>query len=133
MLDWGKVNPDLLDQSFRKDVEQFLQASPYRWWVSYGYRSLEEQAELYKVYQAGGPRAAPAGRSAHNYGLAVDVVLDGSEKAGLQALWDTKLPGWLWLKAQSIIHPHLRTGWKYADYGHIEHVGWEAEAKKKGY
>lgn len=133
MIEWGKVDPSLLDPSFRKDVEAFLQSSPHRWWVSYGYRSLDEQASLYAKYQAGGPRAAPAGRSAHNYGLAVDVVLDASEKAGLQALWDTALPGWSWLKMKSIAHPRLRTGWRYSDFGHIEAVGWEQAAKARGY
>ena len=133
MLDWGKVKPELLDLDFRKDVESFLGGSPYRWWVTYGYRSLDEQAALYKAYQAGGPRAAPAGRSAHNFGLAVDVVLDQSDQKGLQAEWNVTVPGWLWLKAHSIPHPRLRTGWTYQDYGHLEAVGWERIAKAKGY
>lgn len=133
MIQWGQVDPLKLDPAFREDVEAFLGKSPYRWWVSYGYRSLEEQAALYVKYQAGGPRAAPAGRSAHNYGLAVDVVVDQSEQKGLQAEWVVTAPGWLWLKANSIPHPRLRTGWKYADYGHLEAVGWEKAAKAKGY
>lgn len=133
MIDWGKAAPHLLDPTFRADVDAFLGASPRRWWVTYGFRTLAEQAALYAKYQAGGPRAAPAGRSAHNYGLAVDVVLDQSDQKGLQADWDVTVPGWLWLKTKSILHPRLRTGWKYADYGHIEAVGWERVAKVKGY
>jgi len=39
-------------------------------------RSLAEQRKLYAAYKRGtGGRAAPPGESAHNYGLAVDVVI----------------------------------------------------------
>lgn len=129
MLDWGKVNPALLRKAFKADVEAFLQSSPYRWEVRYGFRSLEEQAALYKTYQAGGPRAAPAGRSAHNFGLAVDVVLDGSDQAGTQADWDTSHPGWTWLTVECKRHPRLHSGASYADYGHLEAVDWIAQSK----
>lgn len=134
MLDWQKVNPEELDPVFRKDVESFLSASPYLWGVTYGLRSLALQEELYRKYLAGGPRAAPPGRSAHNFGLAIDVTLDGDpHKTGVQPDWVTTHAGWLWLKTKSLLHPRLRTGWKYADYGHIEAVGWEQMAKAKGY
>lgn len=44
-----------------------------------GLRSFEEQAELYRKYKAGGPLAAPPGRSNHNYGIAFDIgVFTGS-------------------------------------------------------
>lgn len=133
-LSWGKVDPSLLDPAFRKDVEAFLTASPYLWGVAYGYRSLEQQDELYRKHLAGGPRAAPPGRSAHNFGLAIDVMLDGDpKKPGIQPDWVTTHAGWLWLKAQSIPHPRLRTGWRYKDYGHIEAVNWQLMAKAKGY
>ena len=39
-----------------------------------GYRSPEEQADLYAKYLAGGALAAPPLLSFHNYGLAVDLV-----------------------------------------------------------
>lgn len=133
-IDWQKVDPNGLDFQFRQDVELFLAESPYTWGVVYGFRSLVLQKELYDKYVAGGPRAAPPGRSAHNFGLAIDVVLDGDpQKPGMQMDWVTTHAGWLWLKAKSIAHPRLRTGWKYADYGHIETVNWEAAAKAKGY
>ena len=38
-----------------------------------GTRSLAEQAELFEKFKAGGPLAAPPGRSNHNYGIAFDV------------------------------------------------------------
>lgn len=44
-----------------------------------GTRSYEEQAELYKKYKAGGPLAAPPGRSNHNFGIAFDIgIFEGS-------------------------------------------------------
>lgn len=38
-----------------------------------GTRGPDEQAELFEKFKAGGPLAAPAGRSNHNYGIAFDV------------------------------------------------------------
>jgi peptidoglycan L-alanyl-D-glutamate endopeptidase CwlK len=53
--------------------------------VTSGMRSYAEQAELYAKYQAGGPLAAPPGKSNHNFGLAFDVTIfkgsDDPEKA----------------------------------------------------
>jgi peptidoglycan LD-endopeptidase CwlK len=44
-----------------------------------GTRSYEEQAELYRKHKAGGPLAAPPGRSNHNFGIAFDIgVFTGS-------------------------------------------------------
>ena len=37
-----------------------------------GTRTWDEQAELYRKYKAGGPKAAPPGYSWHNYGTAID-------------------------------------------------------------
>lgn len=44
-----------------------------------GYRSLRKQAELYDAYKKGGPLAAAPGKSAHNYGLAVDIAIVGAK------------------------------------------------------
>jgi peptidoglycan L-alanyl-D-glutamate endopeptidase CwlK len=43
--------------------------------VTSGTRSFAEQEELYKKYLAGGPLAAPPGKSNHNFGLAFDVTI----------------------------------------------------------
>lgn len=43
--------------------------------VTSGTRSFEEQAELFRKFQAGGPVAAPPGKSNHNFGLAFDVTI----------------------------------------------------------
>lgn len=53
--------------------------------VTSGMRSFEEQAELFAKFKAGGPIAAPPGKSNHNFGLAFDVTMfkgsDDPEKA----------------------------------------------------
>ena len=125
MIIWRSVDPTLLDPDFRRDVEAFLAASPYTWYVVSGFRPLEEQERLWRAHLAGGPKAAPPGRSAHNYGLAIDVVLDTDpDKPGLQPSWNTKLAGWGWLKASSIPHPRLKNGWSFGDWPHIERYRW---------
>jgi hypothetical protein len=127
VITW-RCSPASLDQKFLEDVASLLGNSPYSWYVVSGYRSIPEQIALYKKYQAGGPRAAPPGRSAHNFGLAVDVVLDlDSAKPGLQPSWNTKLPVWLWLKAKCAVHPRLKNGWSFNDWPHVEAVGWKGK------
>lgn len=125
MLFW-RCDPEELDPAFRRDVEAFLEPSPYIWYALSGYRSMEEQRKLYDAYRLKlGPKAAPPGRSAHNYRLAIDVVLDTDpDKPGLQPSWDTKLAGWLWLKAKSIPHPRLKNGWSFGDWPHLERYNW---------
>jgi hypothetical protein len=52
-----------------------------------GYRTPEQQAQLYAAYKAGtGNVAAPAWRSFHNYGLAADVT--PVNPANYQRMWD---------------------------------------------
>jgi len=118
-----------LHLGFLVDVSKLLEESPYAWYVISAHRPIEEQERLWKIYQAGGPRAAPPGKSAHNYGLAVDVVLDyDPDKPGLQPSWDTKLAGWLWLKAVTLKHPRLKGGWRFGDWPHIEKYKWQLYA-----
>lgn len=129
MIDWRQVDPALLDPRFREDLEALLGPSPFAWVVTFGFRSLAEQALLWDKYQAGGPRAAPPGKSAHNYGLAVDVVLDADPgRPGLQASWDTKHPGWVWLFNAVAAHPRLKSGQSFGDGGHIERYHWQEHA-----
>lgn len=126
MIIW-RVDASPLNPVFREDVADLLGRSPFTWVVTYGYRSLAEQASLYEKYQAGGPRAAPPGESAHNYGLAVDVVLDlEPDVPGLQPSWDTSKPGWVWLFNAVAAHPRLKSGASFGDGGHIERVHWKA-------
>lgn len=55
-----------------------------------GFRNWISQHKLYGDYLAGrGGKAAPAGLSAHNYGIAWDLAADGDEKKpGLQPSWN---------------------------------------------
>lgn len=122
MLYW-RVDANELEPGFRKDVEDVL-ASPYDWYATYGYRSLELQADLYKKYLQGGPKAAPAGQSAHNFGLAIDIVLDASNAPGLQPNWDITRPEWQWLFKTLAAHPRLKSGVSFNDGGHIEKFNW---------
>lgn len=114
-----------LKPGFLADIEKFFAKSSYTWYVLSAYRSLEEQAALYEKYKQGGPKAARPGESAHNYGLAIDVVLDTDpDKPGLQPSWDVKLAGWGWLKSASIPHPRLQCGWSFGDWPHVQRFNW---------
>ncbi len=126
MIDWRTVDPTKLQPRFREDLESILQGSAETWVVTHGYRSLAEQAELWAHYQRGGPKAAPPGRSAHNFGLAVDVVLDGSVSPGLQPDWNTAHPGWTWLFDAVWQHPRLHSGRDFGDADHLEALGWKS-------
>jgi len=123
-----RVDPMGLRQPFRDDVTLLLALSPYAWTVTYGLRTLAEQEALFKKYQAGGPRAAPPGKSPHNFGLAIDVALDGSPDPGLQPDWDTTHAGWVWLFDAIFAHPRLHSGKSFHDADHVEAVGWKAIA-----
>jgi hypothetical protein len=71
-----------------------------------------------------GPKAAPGGKSAHNFGLAIDVALDGAPLPGLQMTWNTNSAGWRWLKANTVPHPRLKNGWSFGDWPHVERYRW---------
>lgn len=59
---------------------------------TFGHRSWAQQHQLRQNFlNKTGGQAAPAGLSAHNYGLAWDVCADGDkDKGGLQPSWDVK-------------------------------------------
>lgn len=121
MIVW-RADPTKLNTAFRRDVEAVLTQGPHTWYVLSGYRSNLEQADLYRKHLAGGPRAAPPGRSAHNFGLAVDVVPDVDDATpGLQPSWDVKHEAaWTWLAATVDWHPRLKHGRVFGDWPHIE-------------
>ncbi len=85
-----------------------------------GFRDLVEQAALWDAYQKGGPRAAPPGKSAHNYGMAVDFLayrkgaLLGSSSEPEYALMEELAPRYT-----------LKTLRRLNDAGHVELDGWE--------
>jgi hypothetical protein len=81
-----------LDPRFRPYVEALLAVA--RGWgvaatVTSTYRSLEDQKRLHQRYQAGLSRfpAAAPGSSAHNYGLAADLVTRPDVNAWLGQIW----------------------------------------------
>lgn len=100
-------------------------------YVSYfGFRSMGESHRLRMLYLSGkGPRAAPAGRSAHNFGLGDDSALDGDRTTpGLQADWATKR--YLILKEEAE-REGLHCGAAYDDHGHLSWPGWEGKKLDK--
>src|SRR5712664_3606753 len=74
--DRGRVVPQF-NQQFGDRLQRGLTdaeaATGGRASLSSGYRTPEEQAALYQRYQQGGPLAAPAGRSRHQFGTAADL------------------------------------------------------------
>lgn len=134
MIIW-LCDKNMLQKEFADDVESILEPSIDTWYVTSGFRSLDEQSILYAKYLRGGAKAAPPGKSAHNYHLACDVVPDGDiSKPGLQMMWDiikkvvglpsTNPAPWLWLRDAVKKHPRLHSGWSFQDWPHIEKVNW---------
>lgn len=125
MIIW-RAKSDFLNPGFLTDVTAFLESSPYTWYVLEAFRTFERSDQLYADYKAGlGPKAAPAGKSAHNYGLAIDVVPDIHGRTGLQPSWDIRRKEWQWLKLHSIPHPRLTVGWRFGDWPHIRRYRWK--------
>lgn len=61
------------------------------YWSTFGYRSMAQQRVLYTAYLAKtGGKAAPPGKSAHQYGMADDSTFDTSLAPGLQPSWQEK-------------------------------------------
>jgi len=79
-----------------------------------GYRSYEEQAQLYRDYKAGKPgqaRAAPPGQSNHNHGLAMDLRY-GSDAARNWALANAGKFGLVFPMGDEPWHVQLANGAK---------------------
>lgn len=121
-----RASPEGLEPGFLDDVSRFLADSPHTWYVLEALRAPSRSAALYEAYRAGqGPKAAPAGKSAHNWGLAIDVVPDIDAQPGLQPSWSIRRPEWRWLKRASIPHPRLTVGWRFGDWPHIQRYRWQ--------
>jgi len=95
-----------LEPEVRSRVEQMIAAVRGAGWyvtVTSGYRSVEEQERLYY-----GPHILPVavpGCSTHNYGLAVDLVTDYPDQAGL-----AKAFGLIWAGRVDPVHYDV-VGW----------------------
>lgn len=126
-VEWRDVDTKELNVQFAFDVDELLDNDSSHWVVTEGFRHIERSNKLFIDYRLHkGPRAAPGGISPHNYGMAIDVALDGDAlRPGLQMLWDVKNPAWLRLVAAIWKHPRLRSGKWYSDWPHIERLNWK--------
>lgn len=140
MLNWSRVDKTLVHPTLIAAAEDVCgDRDPHTWYVLEGYRSPARSHALWLDYRFGkldpktgkrdpnkrGPRAAPAGRSAHNFGLAIDVVLDvDPAKPGLQPSWVVKLPAWVGLIARCERHATVENLWHLGDAPHIQLRGW---------
>ena len=117
-----KINLDKLYPPFLEALLEVLaecRAKGVDYKVYSGWRSFAEQFELYKTFLAGGARAAAPGRSAHNFGLAVDCARLLPDK-GLS--WDPKD----YRVLLSVLPNYsLKSGAAYHDMPHINWPGYE--------
>jgi peptidoglycan LD-endopeptidase CwlK len=126
-VDFSRIDSHDLDLEFYTDVFHLLDKLPDLWVVTEGYRTMERSNILYIDYKLhGGVKAAPGGLSPHNYGLAIDVSLDGDPvKKGVQVVWNIKDKRWLRLANAVWKHPRLRSGKWFDDWPHIEKLKWK--------
>ena len=87
----NKINllaPEVRDK-FANGVKKFLADNhpQYDCNISFSYRTMAQQRELYRAYQSGGPKAASPGASWHNYAAAIDFVII----EGRRANWSNNL------------------------------------------
>lgn len=131
---WRKIEPRLLMPAFVDDIMEVFGNDPADWYVTTGFRSVADSNQLYEMYKAGlegrgpkAPKAAPGGKSPHNFGLAIDFVRDGDpETPRLQPSWDDKHPDWVRIRAKVDAHPRLHGGWHFDDGDHLEKVDWQS-------
>lgn len=131
----GFSHPEIFDRSFLgvwyppfRDkviiVKQRCIDRGFFYRTTFGYRSIALQRELRLAYLRGGPLAAPAGESAHNFAMAEDSVLDSDPAAaGIQPDWrddsykvlgeEAKKEGLVW-----------GGDWVKRDPGHIQWPGY---------
>ncbi len=86
-IDLDLIYPPFLIKAL--EVISSCRARGEQYYVTSGLRWFDEQARLRVLYLAGkGGKAAPAGLSAHNYGLAFDATHDSDlDMPGLQPDW----------------------------------------------
>jgi len=74
--------PEVRDK-FANGVKKFLADNypTYDCTISFAYRTMSQQRELYRAYKSGGPKAASPGSSWHNYAAAIDLVIIEDNRA----------------------------------------------------
>jgi hypothetical protein len=157
-LVWRSVDPAKLHPAFRAAVEAACATVAARLVATWGLRTDDEQnatvgkgrtvgelramglseADAKRFAKPSEPRVsnAKAGQSAHNWGCAIDVVVDANpltEK--VEADWtptrDTDAAtagdqpdGWYQLRAAIAADPRLKSGAEWNDWPHIEWRDW---------
>lgn len=97
-----------------------------RYLCTYGYRSWGESHQLYLDHLKGGPKAAPAGLSAHNYGLASDEALVIQETPKRVCRWGEKDFDILGEEAEKL---GLVWGGRFKDKPHVNWPGFTSGAE----
>lgn len=111
------IFPPLLDRLFR--VLAACRSRKADYVATSGFRSFAEQFHLRQAYLEGkGGRAAPAGQSAHQFGLAVDFCRDADiQQAGLQPDWRAEAYAILGEEAE---REGLVWGGRFRDHPHVQ-------------
>jgi LAS superfamily LD-carboxypeptidase LdcB len=106
---------EYLHPAMKDAVLQVLLASSPRGTVTSTYRSVAEQAQLRRAYDAGRAQfpAERPGQSTHHTGLSVDFVVPegahSSQQAQLGALWNSLGGKWSSRDAVHFEHPEARS------------------------
>lgn len=122
---------DTLDPEFKAKIEQLITAiegiTDRTWIVTAGRRTMAEQSVLYsqgRMTPGNIVTKAPAGSSAHNFGLAADLA---SLKPGTQDIdWSDSYTGWLQM-ANLATEMGLVAGMFFksiTDRPHVESADW---------
>ncbi len=128
----SRIDTNLLYRPFLSKLTQLLDEAlsmrkPY--WVVSGHRSYVEQDKLYQIGRNVGskqPRVtnAKGGQSAHNFGIAADVCLDGIiDRVGLQP--DYRPGSYEPLRLLAPKYGLVWGGaWGFPDRPHLQMPGW---------
>lgn len=126
-LNFKRIDLDLLEPEFRDQQFELISNCLNRgfsYHATRGYDTYGAQMALWaKGRTTPGPRVtnAKGGQSAHNFGLAVDYVLDKDQKvAGIQPDWQVEAYRVLVEEAQAM---GLHSGVGYKDYPHVGKAG----------
>lgn len=125
-----RIDLDLIYPPFLERVLDGLAACRARgfdYFATRGFASWAKQHQLYMAFLNGtGGRAAPAGSSSHNYGLALDFTFDADrKKPGLQPSWKEREYDVLGEEMQKL---GLHWG---ANYNDRPHVSWPTHVNGK--
>ncbi len=119
-----RVDLDLIYPPFLERLCALLancNARGARYVVTEAYRSYERSAALKRAYDLGGPRASGPGKSNHNFGLGVDLVLDiDAVKPGVQLGPKSWSEGDYKTAVDEATKLGLKCGAAYHDFPHFE-------------